>query len=149
MAQIITSTFEPAELLKSISLKHPEAGAIASFVGHVRPQGGAVTSLFLEHYPGFTQNMIENLEAQTRDHFGLLEAMIVHRVGLMLPGEAIVMVIAAAHHRKPAIGAIDFMMDHLKTDAPFWKKEMGAQGENWIDPSATDYCARASWDEEI
>ncbi len=133
-------------MLEKLSGKHGEAGGIASFTGYVRADAGSVSKLVLEHYDGFTQVVLDEIEASAKSAFDLIETLVVHRVGAIEIGEAIVMVIAIAPHRKPAIQAIDYMMDRLKTDAPFWKKEIGPQGETWIEPRAQDYAARKDWD---
>jgi len=122
------------------------AGAMASFVGYVRGEAGAVTSLVLDHYPGFTEREIGRIETQARSRFSLIDALIIHRHGAMAPGEPIVLAAALAAHRKPALAAVDFIMDHLKTDAPFWKREIGANAETWIEPRAEDRAARALWE---
>lgn len=149
MAHIVTIPFVPETLLTTLSHKHAEAGGIASFTGYVRADLGAVSKLVLEHYEGFTLGVLNEIEATAKARFDLLETVVVHRVGEMEVGEAIVVVIAIALHRKPAIQAIDYMMDRLKTDAPFWKKEIGPQGVKWIEPRAQDYVARQDWDPDL
>jgi molybdopterin synthase catalytic subunit len=149
LAQIIPIPFEPEALLTTFASKHSEAGGVASFIGYVREGAGAVTQLVLEHYDGFTLGVLDELEASAKTRFNLIETLVVHRVGDLNVGEAIVMVIAVAQHRKPAIQAIDYMMDALKTDAPFWKKEIGPQGATWIEPRAQDYAARQNWDTDL
>lgn len=125
---------------------HPEAGASASFTGLVR--GGAVNALILDHYPGFTEQEIARIEADARARFDVLDTLIIHRHGAMQPGEAIVLVAALSKHRKEALGCIDYLMDRLKTEAPFWKREVRADGEHWIEPRADDYDARAAWEQK-
>lgn len=107
-----------------------------------------MSRLELEHYDGFTLGVLNEIEAIAKARFDLIETLVIHRVGEMDIGEAIVLVIAIALHRKPAIQAIDYMMDRLKTDAPFWKKEIGPQSAKWIEPRAQDYAARQGWDAE-
>lgn len=123
------------------------AGAMASFVGYVRGEGGGVDALILDHYPGFTEQEIGRIEGLAFERFGLIDALIIHRYGAMKPGEPIVLVSVLAAHRKAALQAVDFIMDHLKTDAPFWKREAGADGERWIEPRSDDRAARLQWDE--
>jgi molybdopterin synthase catalytic subunit len=149
LAQIVTIPFEPEALLATLVSTHSEAGGVASFTGYIRAGAGVVTKLVLEHYDGFTLGVLDELEASAKSRFDLIETLVVHRVGDMNVGEAIVMVIAVAQHRKPAIQAIDYMMDALKTDAPFWKKEIGPQGTTWIEPRAQDYAARQNWDTDL
>lgn len=139
------SAIDPARLIEDFRATARDAGALASFIGYVRGEGGAVASLELEHYPGFAEARIAEFEAEAVERFGLVGALIVHRVGCLLPGEPIVVAAAMAAHRKEAIQAVDFLMDYLKTDAPFWKKETGADGARWIEPRAADRAARAAW----
>lgn len=128
------------------ALKSDGAGAVASFVGLVR--GGEVKELFLEHYPGFTEAEIARIEREARARFDLIDTRIVHRFGAMRPAEAIVFVAASSKHRRAALQAVDFLMDYLKTDAPFWKRELRADGsEHWIEPRSDDRIARASWEQ--
>lgn len=144
MIRVVTS-FDPQAELAAFGAGRGDAGALASFIGLCRNEGGAVAALELEHYPGFTESEIERIEAQARDRFALLDVLIVHRVGRIEAGAPIVLVAVLAAHRKPALHAVDFLMDHLKTDAPFWKRETGAGGERWIESSAEDRGARAAW----
>jgi molybdopterin synthase catalytic subunit len=149
MAEITATPIETDLLLANFSAAYSQAGGIASFIGYVRGQAGSVTGLVLEQYQGFTGGVLDQIEASAKVRFDLLETLVIHRVGQMGPGEAIVIVAAVALHRKPAIQAIDYMMDCLKTDAPFWKKELGAQGEIWVEPRQDDYAARQDWDNQI
>lgn len=127
------------------ALQSDAAGAIASFVGLVR--GGEVKQLVLEHYPGFTESEIARIEADARARFDLIDTRIVHRYGAMEPGEAIVLVAASSRHRRAALQAVDFLMDYLKTDAPFWKQEIRTDGSvHWIEPRGDDRTARAAWE---
>lgn len=137
--------FDPtAELAK---LQTGGAGALASFAGYVRGENGAVAELILDHYPGFTESEIARIETQARNRFDVIDTLIIHRYGAIRAGEPIVLVAALAAHRKPALQAVDFIMDHLKTDAPFWKRESGQHGARWIEPRNTDRAARAAWEE--
>lgn len=127
------------------ALEASGAGAVASFVGLVRG-GDDLVALELEHYPGFTEAEIARIEAAARERFDLIDTRIVHRYGAMKPGEAIVLVAASSKHRRDALLAVDFLMDYLKTDAPFWKREIRADGAQWIEPRADDRVARAAWE---
>lgn len=129
------------------ALDSANAGAVASFVGLVRG-GDGIAALELEHYPGFTEAEIARIEAAARARFDLIDTRIVHRYGAMKPGEPIVLVAASSKHRRDALQAVDFLMDYLKTDAPFWKREIGADGAQWIEPRADDRIARAAWETE-
>jgi molybdopterin synthase catalytic subunit len=123
------------------------AGAVASFTGHVRADDGVAT-LELEHYPGMTERALEEIAAQAVDRWSLSAVRIVHRVGPMQPGEAIVFVGAASAHRAAALEATAYMIDRLKTDAPFWKRESRAPSDaaSWVEPRAADDDAAARWD---
>ena len=124
-----------------------EIGAVASFVGLVRDEhgGAAVTAMTLEHYPGMTERQLLRLEAEAHDRWSLLDSLIVHRVGRMAPGEPIVLVATAATHRHAALEACAFLIDWLKTEAPFWKLEETPLGEQWVDARASDDAAAARW----
>jgi molybdopterin synthase catalytic subunit len=148
MAQLVLGPFDPALAMAGLTHKAGQAGGVASFVGYVRSADDQVSTLFLEHYAGFTEQALQEIEQAACNQFGLIESLVIHRAGLMVPGDAIVMVVAVATHRKPAIKAVDYMMDRLKTDAPFWKKESGPKGEIWIEPTDDDYATRANWDLE-
>lgn len=121
-------------------------GGVATFTGYVRGDDG-VTRLELEHYPGVTEAALERLVAQASARWGLLAARIVHRVGAMVPGDAIVFVGTAAPHRAAALEACACLIDRLKTDAPFWKKETVAGTGRWVEARATDTAAAARWDQ--
>jgi molybdopterin synthase catalytic subunit len=119
---------------------------VVSFTGIARAGAGAVTRLELEAYPGFTVTEIERIAAAARTRFSLQDLLIVHRVGDIAPGEAIVFVATAAAHRREAFEAADHLMDYLKSRAPFWKKEHGPDGARWIEPTERDRSDAARWD---
>jgi molybdopterin synthase catalytic subunit len=122
-------------------------GAIASFVGTVREQNDAhaVQRLELEHYPGMTEAAIEAMIDAAHERFDIRAARVVHRIGVLEPGEQIVLVAVSAAHRGAAFQACEFLMDYLKTQAPFWKKEHGADGARWVDARSSDDQALARW----
>lgn len=120
------------------------AGGIATFVGLVRADDGVAT-LELEHYPGATEAALERLAAEASARWELLGARITHRVGPMVPGDIVVFVATAARHRAAALEACAFLIDRLKTDAPFWKKETRGDAANWVEPRGTDDAAAARW----
>jgi molybdopterin synthase catalytic subunit len=122
------------------------AGACASFIGYCRDEGGAVQWLELQHYPGFTESEIARVAASVKAEHALLDLLVIHRSGRVLPGEPIVLVAALSPHRAAAFAAVDQMMDYLKTDAPFWKREMRADGPRWIEPTLEDRRRRAAHD---
>jgi molybdopterin synthase catalytic subunit len=120
-------------------------GAVASFVGYVRAEDG-VTALLLEHYPGMTEKEIARHETAAEQRWPILGITIIHRVGTLKPGDAIVLVAVAAKHRKEAFAACEFLMDHLKTEAPFWKEERLGNSSRWVEATAADDAAKARWD---
>ena len=117
-------------------------GAVCSFVGTVR---GPVLSMELEHYPGMTEKAIEAMADEAQRRFDILGVRIIHRVGLLQPGEQIVMVAVTSAHRGQSFEACEFLMDYLKTQAPFWKKERTAAGEQWVDARVADDEALRRW----
>ncbi|KAF1020387.1 MAG: Molybdopterin synthase catalytic subunit [Paracidovorax wautersii] len=125
-----------------------QVGAVVSFVGTVRDRndGSAVSSMALEHYPGMTEASIAEMVERARVRFGLLAVRVIHRVGLLQPHEQIVLVAAAAAHRGEAFAGCEFIMDYLKTDAPFWKKEQTPEGARWVDARESDETARRKWE---
>lgn len=127
------------------ALAHAGVGGIASFIGVVRGDGGLV-SLTLDHYPAMTARALEALAAQAAARWALYAATIIHRVGTMVPGDRIVFVGTAAAHRAAALEACAFLIDRLKTDAPFWKRERFADGRDiWVDARDSDEAAAARW----
>jgi molybdopterin synthase catalytic subunit len=146
---IITLThqpFEPGVLVTAFCAGRQETGAVATFVGLARAEAGAAAALELEAYPGFTDAAIGEIAAVAVERFKLQDVHIVHRTGRVAPGEAIVFVATAAGHRREAFEACDFLMDYLKSRAPFWKKEHGPDGARWIEPTDRDRTDAARWD---
>ena len=150
MIRVQTTPFDPHAETAAFAEGRGEAGALASFIGTVRDsaRGGEVSALELEAYPGFTEKQIAQIEADARARFDLIDTLVVHRYGCMAPGEAIVLVAALSKHRREALQAVDYLMDRLKTEAPFWKKELRAEGAEWIEPRADDREAHARWTKE-
>ncbi len=137
--------FRPEQELAAFSAGG--AGAIASFTGLCRPatkEGAPVERLFLDHHPRLTGQSLQDI-ATSAERFGVSAIRIVHRCGAIAPGEAIVFVAAAAAHRRAAFEAVDYLMDRLKTDALFWKREDGVDGPRWIEPTGADRADRARW----
>lgn len=120
-------------------------GAVCSFVGTVRGSADSVLSMELEHYPGMTEKAIEAMIDEAQRRFDIFAARVVHRVGLLQPGEQIVMVAVTSAHRGQSFAACEFLMDYLKTQAPFWKKEQTPQGAQWVDARVSDDAALARW----
>ncbi|QDX25416.1 molybdopterin synthase catalytic subunit [Sphingomonas suaedae] len=123
------------------------AGAVASFIGVVRNDDG-VTCLELEHYPGMTEAVLCDLAEQAMQRWALTSAVVIHRVGPMEPGERIVLVATAAAHRRAALEACGFLIDRLKTDAPFWKREHRAGSAQWVEARNSDVAAATRWDSQ-
>ena len=124
-----------------------DVGGIASFVGIVRGGDGedAIGAMTLEHYPGMTEKELERIEAEARVRWPISASLIVHRYGRLLPGENIVLVVTASRHRHAALEACEFLIDWLKTKAPFWKHEETADGGKWVDAREADDTAAARW----
>jgi molybdopterin synthase catalytic subunit len=122
-------------------------GGVVSFVGTVRDMndGAAVAGMELEHYPGMTERALADIVEQARARWPLYGALVIHRVGPLLPLDQIVLVAASAAHRGEAFAACEFIIDYLKTDAPFWKKEQTPDGARWVDARVTDDAAKAKW----
>lgn len=139
--------FSPEDALRLFRNSRLQAGAIVSFTGQVRggANGDDVVSLSLEHYPGFTEGKIAEIANEAATRWPLRGLTIIHRVGEMKPGEAIVFVATAADHRRAAFEAADFLMDYLKSEAPFWKRETTQKGEEWIEPHMQDQADKARW----
>lgn len=147
MIRVSPEPFDPGAELSAFERGAGRAGAVVSFVGKVRGAAGEknVASLYLEHYPGVTERSIAAIEDEARKRWALLDVLIIHRVGMLAPGEPIVMVCVASAHRREAFEAADFLMDYLKTEAMFWKKEVRDGGEAWIEPRDADYKDAERW----
>lgn len=141
--RIVFDAFDPEGEIAAFRAAHVHAGAIASFTGCVR--GGETEALVLEHYVDLTHRTITGFVDEARVRFDLISVCVIHRVGRMAPGEAIVLVACASAHRKDALGAVDCLMDRLKTDAPFWKREEAGEERRWIEPRAEDIAAARRW----
>lgn len=150
MIRVQQDPFDPAAETAALIAASGNAGAIATFVGIVRATNAddSVTSLYLDQYEGFTEAAIRAMAEDANHRFSLLASRIIHRHGHLGPGEPIVFVGTAAEHRRAAFEAVDYLMDRLKTEAPFWKKERGPQGSRWIEPREADHRDRARWESE-
>ena len=136
---------QPIDLAAELAwVEQPGVGGVATFAGHVRGDDG-VTGLELENYPGATEAALEALAGQAVARWSLLAALVVHRVGPMRPGERIVLVATGAAHRGPALEACAFLIDRLKTEAPFWKREARGGEAGWVEARAHDDAAAARW----
>jgi molybdopterin synthase catalytic subunit len=149
--RLAQETFEPQAEVAAFAEGREDAGALVTFVGICRARTGdvAVEELRIDQYPGFTEKEIARLAAETGKRFDCPDLLVVHRVGVIRPGEAIVLVAALSVHRVNAFKAVESLMDYLKTDAPLWKKESGPQGTRWIEPRAEDHARRAKADEGL
>lgn len=142
--RVLENGFSPAEAIAGLAGAFPDAGGMASFVGRVRGTLGT-KALELTHYPPLTLPEMESLAEEASARFGPRGLLAWHRVGIMTPGTAIVVVAAAADHRRAAFDTVEFMMDHLKCAAWFWKRERRADGWHWIEPREADHAALLRW----
>ena len=126
---------------------NPKIGAVASFVGVVRDmnEGADVATMTLEHYPGMTEKALADIVEQARARWDLYDVLVIHRVGELRPTDQIVLVVVTSAHRGEAFAACEFVMDYLKTQAPFWKKEQTPDGARWVDARVSDDAALARW----
>jgi molybdopterin synthase catalytic subunit len=144
IVRVVEEAFDSQAETASFVSGRDDAGALASFVGYCRAatDGTDVSELRIDHYPGFTEREIARLAEDIHQRFGCLDLLVIHRVGKIRPGEAIVLVAALAAHRSEAFEAVRVLMDYLKTDAPLWKKESGPAGDRWVEPRAEDHARR-------
>src|SRR5664279_1547530 len=145
--RVQTGDFDAGREIAELRARDPRVGAVASFIGTVRDVNDAtsVATLTLEHYPGMTEKALEAIVAEARQRFDILDALVIHRVGTLAPLDQIVLVAVTSAHRGEAFDACRFVMDYLKTRAPFWKKEMTADGARWVDARASDDAAADRW----
>ncbi len=146
MMILVSSTpFDPGKHINEFAKKCTSAGGIASFLGQVRSENNTVSTLTLQSYPGVTEQGIQGAEENARLRWELEDIFILHRIGTMQAGDPIVLVLTAAKHRRDAFEACDFLMDYLKTEAIFWKKQTGQNGTQWIEPRTEDYQDNKRW----
>ena len=148
MIKVQTDDFNIASEIEELKQNHPDLGAIVSFTGVVR--GGSddqkITSMVLEHYPGMTERELATIESKARARWQLIDCLIIHRYGTLVPRDNIVLVVTISKHRNDAFQAASFLMDYLKTSAPFWKKELNAKEQgNWVKAKQEDREATQSW----
>ena len=146
-ARVQREDFDPGAELAALTAGRADAGAVASFVGLVRAEAGddRVLAMTLEHYPAMTERMLAAIEAEARTRWPILDCRIVHRYGRLEPGERIVLVAVASPHRAAAFDACQFLMDWLKTKAPFWKLEETPTGDRWVEAKTSDDAAADRW----
>lgn len=147
MIRVQTDDFDMTQVLDDLRKHNPKVGAIVSFVGLVRDinDSAEVTTLTLEHYPEMTQKALQAIVDQAKQRWDIIDAVVIHRVGTLLPTDQIVLVAISSAHRQAAFSACEFVMDYLKTQAPFWKKETNSQGARWVEAKASDDEAQARW----
>ena len=145
--RIQTQDFDAGAEIERLRRANPRIGAIASFIGVVRDlnDGDAVTKMTLEHYPGMTEKALEKIVAEAKARWDIIDVLVVHRVGALQPTEQIVLVVVTGAHRGEAFSACEFVMDYLKTRAPFWKKEQTLDGTRWVDARELDDVAAQRW----
>lgn len=145
--RVQTEDFDAGREIALLRQGNPRIGAIASFIGTVRDtnDGDNVAQVTLEHYPGMTERSIAAIIEQARARWEILDALVIHRVGMLKPGDQIVLVVVTGAHRGEAFAACEFIMDYLKTRAPFWKKEQTARGARWVEARTSDDIAAERW----
>jgi len=145
--RVQTADFDIGVEINQLRQARKDMGAVVSFVGLVRDlnDGDTVSQLTLEHYPGMTEKSLAAIIEQAKARWSVMDALIVHRVGTLQPSDQIVLVIVTSAHRGAAFSACEFMMDYLKTEAPFWKKEANSTGEHWVEAKSADDTARDRW----
>ncbi len=144
-----TDTFDAGEEINALHANDPAIGAVASFVGYCRDEGGRLAALELEHYPGMAEEQLTAIAKEASERWSLNGITVIHRHGRLEPGDPIVLVVAAAPHRRAAFEATDFVMDYLKTQAPFWKKEHPANQAgtaSWVEAKASDDDDAQRWE---
>ena len=145
--RVQTQDFDVGAEIERVRRANPGIGAIASFIGVVRDlnEGDAVSGMTLEHYPGMTEKALEKIADEAKARWNIIDVLVVHRVGSLLPADQIVLVVTTSAHREDAFAACEFVMDYLKTRAPFWKKEQTPAGARWVDARDTDDAAAQRW----
>jgi molybdopterin synthase catalytic subunit len=145
--RVQTEDFDIGAEIAQLRKGNAKIGAIASFIGLVRDinEGDHVSTMTLEHYPGMTEKALEEIVAQAKSRWDIYDALVVHRVGKLVPLDQIVLVVVTSAHRGDAFDACEFLMDYLKTQAPFWKKEHTEKGARWVDARESDDAAAARW----
>ena len=142
--RVQSAPFEMGRELETFAAGRSQDGAVVTFSGLVRDTGG-IAAKEIEHYPGMTERALERIAAEAVARWGLSDVLVIHRHGRMVPGEAIMMVATAARHRQAAFEAAEFLMDYLKSRAPFWKKEFRGDGAAWVEAKDSDEVALDRW----
>ncbi|QJR15070.1 molybdopterin synthase catalytic subunit MoaE [Usitatibacter palustris] len=147
IVRVQEADFDTGRELDALTGGRKDVGALASFTGLVRDanDGSSVSAMTLEHYPGMTEKALEEICREAHQRWRLLDTLVIHRVGALKPGDRIVLVGVTSAHRGDAFAACEFIMDYLKTRAPFWKKEATPQGERWVEARSSDDTAANRW----
>jgi molybdopterin synthase catalytic subunit len=145
--RVQSEDFDVGAEIAQLRRGNPAIGAIASFIGLVRDvnEGDRVSEMTLEHYPGMTERALEDIVQQARERWNILDVLVVHRVGRLRPLDQIVLVVVSGAHRGEAFSACEFVMDYLKTQAPFWKREQTPEGSRWVEARDSDDVAAQRW----
>ena len=145
--RVQTEDFDAGREIALLRQGNPQIGAVASFIGVVRDvnDGNAVADMTLEHYPGMTEKSIDAIIGEAKTRWDVFDALVIHRIGRLEPLDQIVLVVVTGAHRGDAFAACEFIMDYLKTSAPFWKKEQTPQGARWVESRASDDLAAERW----
>lgn len=145
--RVQVADFDAGAEIAALRRGNPKVGAVASFIGVVRDlnEGDQVAEMTLEHYPGMTEKALEKIVAEAQARWEIYDALVIHRVGTLKPTDQIVLVVTTSAHRGEAFQACEFLMDYLKTRAPFWKKEQTGQGGRWVDARDSDDSAAQRW----
>ncbi|NNE89150.1 MAG: molybdenum cofactor biosynthesis protein MoaE [Silicimonas sp.] len=143
--RVQSAPFDMGDEVRAFTDAAQGAGAVVTFSGLVRDEGGTLRAMEIEHYPGMTEKALAKIREKALARWSLSDALIIHRFGALNPGEQIMMVATASRHRADAFAAAEFLMDYLKSRAPFWKKELGADGEDWVAAKSEDEAALKRW----
>ena len=146
--RVQTEDFDIGAEIEALKAGRSDIGAIVAFVGTVRDHAGGrkVEEMLIEHYPGMTETELRRIEKEASERWPLQASLILHRHGSLEPGDTIVLVLTASEHRETAFRAAEFLMDYLKTNAPFWKRERGPDGSHWVEANRRDEIAGQRWD---
>jgi molybdopterin synthase catalytic subunit len=141
--------FDAGAEMARMRMARPDVGAVAAFIGQVRDlnEGSEVSGMTLEHYPGMTEKALEGIVERAKGRWDIFDALVIHRIGALKPLDQIVLVVVTGAHRGEAFAACEYIMDYLKTEAPFWKKEQTDAGERWVEARASDDDAKQRWSE--
>lgn len=147
MIRVQHEDFDAGAEINRMRMARPDTGAVAAFVGQVRDlnEGDAVSGMTLEHYPGMTEKALEGIVEQAKSRWDIFDALVIHRIGELKPLDQIVLVVVSGAHRGEAFAACEFIMDYLKTEAPFWKKEQTGRGDRWVEARTSDESAKQRW----